>query len=110
MSGSIGNNDNDGKEDSNSNNNNKKSSSRKISQKKGYPSDSSDDLSESSQKSKGNARRIPKKKRNLRIHQMTYRHPALTHLAITIKATIRITALHPPIRNIRRRNVNAIDE
>ena len=47
VSGSIGNNDNDGKVDSNSNNNNKKSSSRKISHKKGYPSDSSDDPSES---------------------------------------------------------------
>ena len=62
VSGSIGNNDNDGKVDSNSNNNNKKSSLRKISHKKGCPSDSSDDPSESSQKSKSNTRHIPKKK------------------------------------------------
>ena len=101
MSGIIGNNDNDGKVDSNSSNNNKKSSSRKISHKKGYPSDSSDDPSELSKKSKGNARRI---------HQMTYRHPALILLATTIKVPIRIIVLHPPIRNTRRRNVNTIDE
>ena len=64
MSGSIDNNDNDGKVDSNSNNsNNNKSSSGKISHKKGYPSDSSDHPSASSKKSKGNARRIPKKKK-----------------------------------------------
>ena len=63
MSGSIRNNDNDGKVDSNSNNINKKSSSRKISHRKGYPSDSLNDPSESSIKSKGNARRIPKKKK-----------------------------------------------
>ena len=51
-----------------------------------------------------------KRKRNLRIHQMTYRHPALIPLAITIKVTVRIILLHPPIRNIGRRNVNTIDE
>ena len=50
------------------------------------------------------------RKRNLRIHQMTYRHPALILLAIITKASIRIIVLHPPIRNISRRNVNTIDE
>ena len=49
------------------------------------------------------------RKRNLRIHQMTYRHPALILLATTIRAPVRIIALHPPIRNIGRRNVNVID-
>ena len=40
---------------------------------------------------------------------MTYPHPALILLAITIKVPIRIIVPHPPIRNTRRRNVNTID-
>ena len=63
VSGSISNNDNDGKVDSNPNNKNT-SSSRKISHKKGDPSDSSDDpSSEESTKSKGNARHKKKIRR-----------------------------------------------
>ena len=51
-----------------------------------------------------------RRKRNLQNNQMSHRHQALTIQVITIKAHIRTIVRHLPILNIRRKNVNTIDE